>query len=62
LKFQELTSGETDKLATKLQNVLEGVVKIARPTIKGEIRLFGIDDSITRKEIVDMIVKEGRCK
>jgi len=55
-------SGEADRLATKLQNVLEGIAKIARPTIKGEIRLFGIDDSITREEIVDMIAKEGNCK
>jgi len=33
-------SNEADKLASKLQSVLEGVAQIARPTIKGEIRLW----------------------
>ncbi|GAB1869279.1 CCHC-type domain-containing protein [Camponotus japonicus] len=55
-------SAEADKLAEELHKVLETEIMISRPTIKGELRLFGIDDSITTEEIKEVIADKGSCK
>lgn len=53
---------EADRLANEMRRVLEGKATIARPYIKGEVRMFGLDDSITREEVREVIAKLGKCK
>lgn len=53
---------EADRLANEMRRVLEGKATIARPCIKGEVRMFGLDDSITREEVREVIAKLGKCK
>ncbi|EFN66610.1 hypothetical protein EAG_05607, partial [Camponotus floridanus] len=50
------------KLADKLQEVLrEDNAAITTPTIKGELRLVGLDDSISKEEIKWALEEEGGC-
>lgn len=35
---------------------------VARPTIMGELRLFGLDDSISKDEVKEAIAAKGNCK
>lgn len=51
-----------DRLATELHRVLEGEATVARPTIRGELRLFGLDDSISREEICEKVASQGKCR
>lgn len=55
-------SAEADKLAEELNKVLDTEVTVSRPTIKGELRLFGLDDSISTEEIKEAIADKGNCK
>jgi len=52
---------KADKLVSKLQEVLEDAV-VTRPTIKGELRLVGLEESITKSEIEFAIADAGGCK
>ncbi|EFN65833.1 hypothetical protein EAG_11495, partial [Camponotus floridanus] len=51
---------KADQLVTKLQEILEDAV-ISRPTIKGELRLIGLEESITKSEIEFAIADLGGC-
>ncbi|EFN61591.1 hypothetical protein EAG_13521, partial [Camponotus floridanus] len=51
---------KADKLVIKLQEVLEGAT-VMRPTIKGKLRLIGMDESITKTEIEVAIAEKGEC-
>ncbi|EFN64108.1 hypothetical protein EAG_00332, partial [Camponotus floridanus] len=53
---------EADKLAEELSKVLDNAVTIARPNIMGELRMFGLDDSISKDEIKEVISTQGKCK
>lgn len=53
---------EADRLATELHKVLDGEALIARPIIRGELRLFGLDDSISKEEVSETISTHGKCK
>lgn len=55
-------SAEADKLAAELHKVLEKEVMVARPVIMGELRLFGLDDSISKEKIKEIIAAKGNCK
>lgn len=47
-------------MVTKLQEVLEDAV-VTRPTIKGELRFVGLEESITKAEIEFAIADVGGC-
>lgn len=53
---------EADKLAAELTKVLGEDIMVSRPNIMGELRLYGLDDSITVEEIKEVISKHGNCK
>ncbi|XP_025271030.1 golgin subfamily A member 6-like protein 22 [Camponotus floridanus] len=53
-------SEKADKLVAKLQEVLEDAV-VTRPVIKGELRLIGLEESITKEEIEYAIAENGEC-
>jgi len=45
-----------------MQKLLKGEALVSRPNIKAEIRLFGMDESISMDEIREAVANEGRCK
>ena len=47
-----------------LKEVFKGIeeVRIARPVKKAELRLSGLDDSVTAAEVVQAVVKAGGCE
>lgn len=51
------------KLADKLKEVLpdKDNIRIAQPTIKADLKISGLDDSISKQEIVDVIANLGTC-
>ncbi|XP_025266437.1 golgin subfamily A member 6-like protein 22 [Camponotus floridanus] len=53
---------EADRLAEELTKVLDKEITVSRPNIMGELRLFGLDDSISKEEIMDTIAAQGKCK
>ncbi|GAB1867747.1 CCHC-type domain-containing protein [Camponotus japonicus] len=52
---------KADKLVAKLQEVIADAV-VTRPTIKGELRLISLEESITKSEIEFAIADAGGCK
>lgn len=45
-------ASKADRLARRMEEVLEGTdVRVARPMKRGEIRLHGLDDSVTEDEV-----------
>lgn len=58
---------KADILANKLQEVFHGRKKgeeviVTRPTVKGEIRIIGLDDSVDNVEIQKVVAEKGNCK
>jgi len=54
---------KAQRLADKLQEILrEDKAAITTPTIKGELRLVGLDESISKEEIKWAIEEEGGCE
>lgn len=53
---------KADKLARRMEEVLEGTdVRVARPRKSGEVRLHGLDDSVTEDEARDALAAAGGC-
>lgn len=52
-------SEKTDKLAAEVQKLLHDEAHITRPSIKGEIRLFGMDESVDVEEIREAVNREA---
>lgn len=59
----ENSVAKADLLATRLKEVLEEKgVKIHRPTKSEELRVSGLEDSVTSKEVAEAIAEAGGCK
>lgn len=52
---------KADKLANRLREVVGKVAHVARPTVRGELLLIGLDESIAREEAIAAVVKAGGC-
>lgn len=52
---------KANTLANKLKEVLQNDAKISKPSIKGELRIIGVDESITTEEIACAVADAGRC-
>lgn len=52
-------AGKAERLKNKISEVLGSSVKVARPVIKGEMRLIGLDDSVITEEVADTIAVAG---
>lgn len=52
---------KADKLAEKLSLVLGPEVTISRPCLKGEIRIVGLDDTVSPEEVIAVISELGGC-
>lgn len=48
-------------LADKLRKVLGEQAIVARPTVKGELRLIGLDYSTTEEEAKHVLAEAGSC-
>lgn len=57
----ENASSLADRLAEKLRTLYGESATVARPSIKGELRLIGLDDSVTKMEITTVIAALGDC-
>ncbi|CAH2045681.1 unnamed protein product, partial [Iphiclides podalirius] len=56
-----VTSEAADSFAAKLREVLAGEARIARPVKCADLRLTGLDDSVTRDEVLAAIVAAAAC-
>lgn len=56
------SASKADSLANKLREVVGQVAHVARPYAKGEILLVGLDESVSREEIVAAVVGAGKCR
>ncbi|KOC61209.1 hypothetical protein WH47_06695 [Habropoda laboriosa] len=55
-------AAKADALAAKMLEVVGGPdIKIARPSKKLEIRITGLDDSVTSKEVAVDVSSAGQC-
>ncbi|XP_049877835.1 uncharacterized protein LOC126375036 [Pectinophora gossypiella] len=74
LKFRQAVTGarvleilgqeneeKADRLASKLKEVLPSSVRVARPTRCVDLRITGLDDSVTREDIAAAIAETGKC-
>lgn len=58
---REKREQKAGKLAQILQQILNKEAKISRPIIKGELRMFGLDESISKIEIKNLMTDIGKC-
>lgn len=63
LQVPGATSGDkADSLAQKLKEVLpEGLVRISRPVKCAEMRILGLDDSVSMNEVIAAVAQKGAC-
>ncbi|KAL0829497.1 hypothetical protein ABMA28_004257 [Loxostege sticticalis] len=63
LEIPGATSGDkADAFASKLREVLPAeIVRVTRPTKTVDIRLSGLDDSVTKEEVAAAVSKSGGC-
>lgn len=52
-------AGKVDKLADRLRSVLGPEVVVARPSVKREIRVIGLDDTVTVEEVISAVSDFG---
>lgn len=48
-------------LEGRLKEILQNDAKIVRPTIRGEFRLVGLDDSVTPEEVLYVVAQNDNC-
>ncbi|KOC58536.1 hypothetical protein WH47_10409, partial [Habropoda laboriosa] len=53
---------KAEALAKRLQEVLDGRAKVAHPTKHGELRVSGLDESVTTQEVANAIATFGGCQ
>jgi len=49
-------------LVQKLKQILSAETKVTRPSIKGELRVVGFDESVSVEEIKETIAADGECE
>ncbi|XP_047533400.1 uncharacterized protein LOC125068340 [Vanessa atalanta] len=52
---------QAEKLADKLRTLLDGVANVVRPIRKVDIKVTGLDDSVTKEKIIAAVAREGSC-
>ncbi|XP_050358311.1 uncharacterized protein LOC126778732 [Nymphalis io] len=61
LELPRAQSDQAEKLAEKLRTVLDGVANVVRHTMKVDLRVTGLDDSVTREKLIAAVAREGSC-
>ncbi|XP_047541798.1 actin cytoskeleton-regulatory complex protein PAN1-like [Vanessa atalanta] len=59
LELPRAQSSQVEKLADKLRTVLDGVANVVHPIRKVDIKLTGLDDSVTKDKIIAAVAREG---
>ncbi|XP_020299231.1 uncharacterized protein LOC109863383, partial [Pseudomyrmex gracilis] len=55
-------AAKADTLAAKMKDVLAGTgVKVRRPSRPGNVRVRGIDGTVSREEVLAVLAREGGC-
>lgn len=54
-------ANKADLLAIRIREVLGAEAKVGRPFVKGELRIIGLDDSVTPEEVALKISQLGSC-
>ncbi|XP_028170411.1 uncharacterized protein LOC114360055 [Ostrinia furnacalis] len=63
LEISGSQSGEkADQLAVKLNEVLEGVARVARPVRRVGLRITELDDSVSKEEVIEAIAAKTGCQ
>lgn len=52
---------KADDLATRLRSILKEAAIVTRPTIKGELRIIGLDDSVDAEDVRMRVAELGNC-
>lgn len=55
------SEGRADLLAEKLSALIGEEVKVSRPSMRGDVKLYNFDDSILPAEVVSLFVEIGKC-
>lgn len=50
---------KAEALKKRIAGVLGEAAKVTRPTVKGEVRLTGLDDSVVPEEVADVLAMKG---
>ncbi|XP_011706292.1 PREDICTED: uncharacterized protein LOC105461494 [Wasmannia auropunctata] len=59
----EGTSPAADSLAKRLREAFkETDIQVRRPTLRGELRLAGLDASVSTEELTEVLAMEGGCE
>ncbi|XP_046978670.1 uncharacterized protein LOC124544242 [Vanessa cardui] len=61
LELPRAQSNQAEKLADKLRTVLDGVASVVHPVKKVDIKVTGLDDSVTKDKIIAAVAREGHC-
>ncbi|XP_046964195.1 uncharacterized protein LOC124533073 [Vanessa cardui] len=61
LELPRSQSDQAEKLADKLRTVLDGVASVVHPVKKVDIKVMGLDDSVTKDKIIAAVAREGNC-
>lgn len=54
-------SERADELAQKLQGALAGVAVVARPSKKADVKLVGLDETVSKEEILAIVQSKVAC-
>ncbi|XP_046968885.1 uncharacterized protein LOC124536397 [Vanessa cardui] len=61
LELPRAQLNQAEKLADKLRTVLDGVASVVHPVKKVDIKVTGLDDSVTKDKIIAAVAREGHC-
>ncbi|XP_046976650.1 uncharacterized protein LOC124542810 [Vanessa cardui] len=61
LELPRAQSEQAEKLADKLRTVLDGVANVVRPIKRVDIKVTGLDDSVTKEKVIAAVAREGSC-
>ncbi|XP_041985146.1 uncharacterized protein LOC121737557 [Aricia agestis] len=55
------TSEMADRFAEKLRGVLAGIARVARPVKCSDVRISGLDDSVTKEDVMAAVITKTGC-
>nr|XP_026499747.1 neurofilament medium polypeptide-like [Vanessa tameamea] len=61
LELPRAQAEQAEMLAEKLRTVLDGVAEVVRPVKKADLKVTGLDDSVTSEKLAAAIARAGDC-
>ncbi|XP_050358321.1 probable isocitrate dehydrogenase [NAD] subunit beta, mitochondrial [Nymphalis io] len=61
LELPKAQTEQAEKLAVKLRTVLDGVANVVRPVKRVDLKMTGLDDSVTKEKVVAAVARAGDC-